>query len=136
VSAEAVYAAENTLDPGLAYDSVVQVQEYLDSLCATDWWTRRFPNVVRVEAVRIRSRCLEAVGRSEPERNSGVVGITTGGQRELTVLHEVAHVVCRPDARHGPAWARTYLELVYRVLGTETWAALRDAFLNRGVDIG
>jgi putative metallohydrolase (TIGR04338 family) len=136
VSTEAVYAAEATLDPGRTFGAVGQVQDYVDALCANDWWSTRFPGVVRIEAVGIRSRCAEAVGRPEPERNAGVIGLTRDGRRELTVLHEVAHVVCRPDAEHGPDWARTYLELAYRVMGTDTWAALRSAFVTVGVDIG
>ena len=136
MSAEAVYAAEATLDPSRALGTVVRVQEYLDALCASDWWSERFPGVVRIEVVGIRSSCVEAVGRPEPERNAGVIGVTPDGRNELTVLHEVAHVLCRPDAGHGPDWARTYLELAYRLMGTDAWAALRDAFVSRGVDIG
>lgn len=136
MSAETVYAAETTLDLGRAFGAIVQVQEYLDALCARDWWSERFPGVVRIEAVGIRSRCVEAVGRPEPERNAGVIGVTPDGRKELTVLHEVAHVLCRPDAGHGPDWARTYLELAYRLMGTAAWVALRDAFVTGGVDIG
>ncbi len=136
MSAEAVYAAETTLDPGRVFAAVVQVQDYLDALCANDWWSARFPSVVRIEAVGIRSRCVEAVGRPDPDRNAGVIGVTADGRKELIVLHEVAHVLCRPDAGHGPDWVRTYLELAYRLMGTETWAMLRAAFVTRGVDIG
>ena len=136
MSAEAVYAAEATLDPGRAFGAISQVQRYLDALCASDWWGERFPGVVRIEAVGIRSRCVEAVGRPEPERNTGTIGITPDGRKELTTLHEVAHVVCRPDAGHGPEWVRTYLEIVYRLMGTEPWLALRDALVSRGINIG
>ena len=136
MSTEAVYGAETTLDPGRTFTAIAQVQEYVDALCACDWWSERFPGVVRIEAVGIRSRCVEAVGRPEPQRNAGVIGLTRDGRKELTVLHEVAHVLCRPDAGHGPDWARTYLELTYRVMGTDTWATLRSAFVARGVDIG
>ena len=136
MSTEAVYAAEATLDPGRAFGAVVQVQDYLDALCANDWWSERFPSVVRIEAVGIRSRCVEAVGRPDPDRNAGVIGVTAPGRKELIVLHEVAHVLCCPDAGHGPHWVRTYLELAYRLMGTKTWSMLRAAFLTRGVDIG
>jgi putative metallohydrolase (TIGR04338 family) len=136
VSTEAVYAAEATLDPGRTFGTIVQVQEYVDALCASDWWSERFPGVVRIEAVSIRSRCAQAVGRPEPERNAGVIGLTRVGRKELTVLHEVAHALCRPDTEHGPDWVRTYLELAYRIMGTDTWAALRGAFVGRSVDIG
>ena len=136
MSAQAVYDAEATLDPGRAFDTIGKVQEYLDALCAGDWWSERFPGVVRIEAFRIRSRCVEGAGRSELDRNAGVIGLTRAGQRELTVLHEVAHAVCRPEVGHGPGWARAYLELTYRVIGTDSWVALRDALVTRGVDIG
>lgn len=136
MSTEAVYAAENSLHPGQHFGDIAQVQEYVDALCSSDWWSERFPGVVRIEAVAIRSRCVDGVGRPEPEHNSGIIGLTRDGRKELTVLHEVAHAVCRPDAEHGPEWVRTYLELTYRVLGTDSWAALRDAFIARGVDLG
>lgn len=136
MSTEAVYAAEATLDPGRSFGAIVQVQGYLDALCASDWWSERFPRVVRIEVVGIRSRCTVAVGRPEPGRNAGIIGLTRDGRRELTVLHEVAHAVCRPDAGHDPDWARTYLELTYRVMGTEAWAALRGALIAGGVEIG
>jgi putative metallohydrolase (TIGR04338 family) len=135
VSAEGVYAAESTIDPGRAFETIDGVQEYLDVLCSFEWWSGRFPGVIRIEAVGIRSRCVEGVGRPELERNAGVIGVTRVGQKELTVLHEVAHAVCRPAAAHGPEWARTYLELTYRVMGADTWSALRDAFVTRGVGI-
>jgi putative metallohydrolase (TIGR04338 family) len=135
VSAEGVYAAESTLDPGRAFETIERVQEYLDVLCTFDWWSERFPGVIRIEAVGIHSCCVEGVGRPELERNAGVIGVTPVGQKELTVLHEVAHAVCRPSAAHGPEWARTYLELTYRVMGTDTWLALRDAFVTREVGI-
>ena len=136
MSAATVYVAESTLDPGRAFATIENVQAYLDTLCASDWWSERFPGLARIEAVGIRSRSVEGVGRPELERNAGVIGVTPVGRRELTVLHEVAHVVCRPSAGHGPEWARTYLEIVYRVMGTDTWTALRTAFVTRGVDIG
>ena len=136
MSTEAVYAAEATLDPGRTFGGIVQIQEYLDALCSSDWWSERFPRVVRIEAVGIRSPCVEGVGRPEAERNAGVIGLTRAGRKELTILHEVAHVLCRPEAAHGPEWTRTYLELAYRAIGSEAWAALRNAFVARGVDIG
>ncbi len=131
--ADRVYAAEFGLEPGRAFTTLREVQKYLDALAASPWWSERFPHVVRVEAVGIRSDAVDGVGRPEFHRLAGVVGISRNGRNELTVLHETTHAVCDPDAGHGPRWARTYLEMVYRVMGEVQWSALRAAFVEHGV---
>ena len=131
-----VYAAEATVVPGRRFRDIAAVQDYLDSLTASDWWSERFPGVTRIEAVPIRSSSVDAVGRPEMGRSAGVIGLTPRGRVELTVLHEVAHAVCPPAVGHGPLWVRTYLELAYRSMGTGTWSDLHRAFTEQCVDIG
>jgi putative metallohydrolase (TIGR04338 family) len=57
---------------------------------------------------------------------------------ERVLLHEVAHLCAAAEVgskSHDPHWARVFLELVYRQMGTKAWQALRQAFLDEGVEL-
>ncbi len=58
------------------------------------------------------------------------IGLSRDGVAKWLVLHEVAHVVAweNEPAGHGPEFAGTYLELVYRHLGVDAARKLRDQF--------
>lgn len=57
--------------------------------------------------------------------------------RELVILHEMAHHLCRdfPLAGHGPIFASAFLELVEHVMGHEAGFLLRVLMHQSGVQI-
>jgi putative metallohydrolase (TIGR04338 family) len=133
-----LYAAEAGVPTGREFQSGADLQRYVDELRELHYWQRNFTKVVRIEAyVRPPSWRGGSVGWWKPDYSAGVIEMAQCHLNELTVLHEVSHVLAaaRYGARsHDPWFARTYLELVYAVLGPATYDALRTAFERGGID--
>jgi putative metallohydrolase (TIGR04338 family) len=58
-------------------------------------------------------------------------------RNELIMLHELSHVLAsrlNGSKAHDPFFARTYVTLVYLVLGPAAWLQLEAAFKRHGVD--
>jgi len=126
-----VYAAESRIAHGRWFDSIEEVQAFVDSLTASDWWFA--PHVVRVEVSRLVSKNWAGVGCTDDEHNAGTIALTKNGQNELTVLHEVAHTITHKGGGHGPVWVRNYLKLVYYVLGSDHYQRLYSSMQAHGV---
>jgi putative metallohydrolase (TIGR04338 family) len=125
-----VYAAERTLNHGTKFESLSDVQDYLDSLTSSDNWFAT--HVIRIEVDRIRSTKFAGCGREGAE-GGGILGLTVDGQNQLSVLHEVAHVISPEGSGHGPVWVQNYSRLVYLFMGPKGYEALYNAFQVKGV---
>ncbi len=130
-----LYASERPVDHGKFYQNKKDAQAFIDSLRDNQWWEDEYPQVVRVE-VRFISR-PDSVGVWEPENHGGVMEMAPIHRCELILLHELAHILA--DARYGsqahcPWFARTYLELVYRVMGSETYQQLYTSFNENQIE--
>lgn len=134
----ALYAAEASLPKGRSFSGQAELQAYVDSMRDTPLWERQYEDLLRVEAfAKGSTRDNFSCGAFDKSANCGVVEMLPVHMNELYVCHEVAHVLA--DFRYGshahdPWFARTYLELVYTMMGAEAYAALRDAFENGGID--
>jgi putative metallohydrolase (TIGR04338 family) len=134
-----LYAAEEPLSHlhGRALSSE-ELQSYVDGMREHPWWDRNFADVVRIEAyTRPPSWEGGSVGSWHSEHAAGKIEMSKYHMVELYVCHEVAH--CLAEARfgsksHDPWFARTYLELVYTVMGSAAYASLKSAFEHGGVD--
>jgi putative metallohydrolase (TIGR04338 family) len=131
-----VYAAESGVPHGASFATVGQLQAWVDALRDEPWWHRFYPQVRKVE-VHFLPRGKASVSAWFPDFNAGVIEMLPRHRNEQIVLHEMAHVLA--SARYGsqahcPWFCRVYLELVYLVMGEETWSALRNAFQAGGVD--
>lgn len=131
-----MYRAEwkiRKISNGRAFDSIEDVQQYVDALTASDWWT--FDHVRRVEvfALRPTHRSTAGCAVTAHEKSAGAIHIAPSGMNESTVLHEVAHTVCHEGAGHGPKWVQAYQTLVYRVAGPQAYLVLHQAFQDAGV---
>ena len=60
-------------------------------------------------------------------------GRATWALRELVVLHEFAHHVCRSDPPHGPEFVAAHCELASAVMGPEVAHVLRVVYAKEGV---
>jgi putative metallohydrolase (TIGR04338 family) len=132
-----LYAAEQTTTRGRTFVAPVDLQAWVDELRDLPYWQRNFPQVLRVETHVRRTDKDGSVGGWYPEDGCGVIEMAPCHLTELYVLHELSHVLA--DARYGshahdPWFARTYLELVYHRLGSETYQELARVFDARGID--
>jgi len=130
-----VYTAEAEVPAVHKFNSIKEIQIFLDAMTSTDWWERKFNHIVRIEAYKSASRtCSHA--HAEPENNCGVINISERGMNALTVLHEVAHCLVPKNTGHESDWARTFMNLVYHRFGSDKYMDLYQAFLKHNVDIG
>jgi len=131
------YRAENFLKvhavKGRSFKSIEEIQEYVDALLSTAWFTKRFGTGWKVTA------SVKGAGWAY----GGPRGHKCGGMRlpagwafeEWVVLHEMAHAVTPSAAggRHGRYWARMYMELVRYRMGVRVGELLKQAFKAEGV---
>lgn len=109
----------------------------MDGLRDLPYWERNYPQVLRVETFVRASNARSSAAYWAERLGAGLVELAPRHLCELIVLHEVAHVLAsaRYGSRsHDPWFARVYLELVYEVLGSEAYSALRERFDVNGVD--
>jgi len=128
-----LYAAETNALPRTNV-SAEELQSWIDDLREMPYFERNFPNVLRIEAYNDHNRTTGSVGWFEKQHNCGIICMADCHMHEQILLHEVAHVLAAArygSHSHDPWFARTYLELVYSRLGSEAYAALKDAF-DRG----
>lgn len=136
-----VYAAQARCSAG-AQLSLEAAQAWMARVVNVDWWPERFPSVESIEVGRMDHRQRwGGVSGFDPECNCGLIEVRDNTS-ERTLVHELAHVCAQAElggdlgGGHGPHFVRTYLELMYRLLGQEAWMQLREAMLAEGVDIG
>lgn len=131
-----IYAAEVGLDRGRAFDSVDEVQAFVDDLRETWWWPRWYDRLARVEVGPARSR-RKAVGWYDHEMGAGRIEVPPAMRTELTIVHELSHVVAEVyhgSKSHDPAFAREYARLTYLVRGSAAWLRLYDAYTGYGIE--
>lgn len=131
----AVYRSESRVPITRRFDDAAHVQRHVDALRDTWWWRVWYPQVRWVEVRPRRGR--DSVGAWNGRGGVGDMELIGEHLDGLSVLHELAHVLAgaRWNSRsHDPWWARTYLELVYLDLGSEAYAALREAFEADGIE--
>lgn len=132
-----LYAAENNVTFGRGLKTQEALQQFVDDLRDTAYWQRNFPDVRSILAICDPSRKAHgSMGRYNGDGN-GEILMSPVHMYERVVLHEVSHVIAcaRYGSRsHDPWFARTYLELVYEILGPSVYTELKAAFVAGGVD--
>lgn len=133
-----LYDAEETTGHGRTFASLAEIQTYVDELRDTEWWSRLYWMIAKVEVGTSR-KWHESVGWFDRDKNAGRMEMGHRHRTELDVLHELSHVLAK--ARHGsdshdPTFARTYLETVYLVRGSDAYLELQAAFDRAGIDYG
>jgi putative metallohydrolase (TIGR04338 family) len=131
------YAAERTAWYGTeadndTFDSVPEIQAYIDKLMASAWFRRRWPHTrfkVQVKDGRARYRTAAA------NRGQRWIKLPRWSRKRWLILHELAHI-CTPHetgGKHGRYWARTYLELVRHEMGEDAHKLLKLCFQRHKV---
>ena len=125
-----------TLPPEARFASVESVQRYVDDVLA-------LPAVAELRRgngpLAVRARRAATAAHYEGSGDAGVIAVPdrVGARwalRELVVLHEVAHHLCRPGtAAHGPEFVATFCALAAAVMGPEAGHVLRVVYAKEGV---
>ena len=128
------FGANITLPPEARFASADSVQRYADDVLAHPSVRKRWPGT---EPVTVRARRGVTAAHYEYDGNVATIAVperqTTWALRELVVLHEIAHHVCRCEPAHGPEFVATFCELTDAVMGPEVGHVLRVVYAKEGV---
>ncbi|MBB5163360.1 TIGR04338 family metallohydrolase [Mycobacterium sp. AZCC_0083] len=128
------FGANITLPPEARFASVDSVQRYADDVLAHPSVRKRWPDT---ESLTVRARRGVTAAHYEYDGNVATIAVperqTTWALRELVVLHEIAHHVCRAEPAHGPEFVATFCELTDAVMGPEVGHVLRVTYAKEGV---
>jgi putative metallohydrolase (TIGR04338 family) len=128
------FGANITLPPEARFASVVSVQRYVDEVLAHPSVRNRWP---ATEPLTVRARRGATAAHYEYDGTVATIAVpqreTTWALRELVVLHEIAHHLCRAEPAHGPEFVATFCELTDAVMGPEVGHVLRVVYAKEGV---
>ncbi|KAA0074803.1 TIGR04338 family metallohydrolase [Mycolicibacterium sp. P9-64] len=138
------FGANITLPPEARFASVDSVQRYVDDVLAHPSVRSRWP---AAEPLAVRARRGATAAHYEYDGNVATIAVperaqspslrspreTTWALRELVVLHEIAHHLCRTEPAHGPEFVATFCELTDAVMGPEVGHVLRVTYAKEGV---
>jgi len=132
------FGAQLTLPPEGRFAAVSSVQRYVDDVLAHPAVRQRWP---APGPVTVRARRGVAAAHYERDADGRAViavpeGHSTWALRELVVLHELAHHLCRAEPAHGPEFAGTMCELAEAVMAPEAAHVLRVVYAKEGVRLG
>lgn len=131
-----LYASQAEVPGGREFASDAELQQFCDDLLMLPWWSRFYPQVLRVE-VAILPGGSRSAGAWRPDCGCGRIEMAPKHCNELIVCHELAHVLAAArfhSQAHCPWFSKVFLEVVYLVMGQETWTALRESFVKGGIE--
>jgi len=128
------FGANITLPPEARFASVDSVQRYVDDVLGLPSVRARWPGA---EALAVRARRGITAAHYEYDGHLATIAVpdrrSTWALRELVVLHEIAHHVCRAEPPHGPEFVAAFCELTDAVMGAEVAHVLRVVYAKEGV---
>jgi len=140
-----VYKAETAhslwFDEAL-FDSVGDVQRWVDSICKSRWFKNRFPryaldpkSLMKYGRSADGIKVLDGRGRRRAcGLRRGFIKLPIWTRTDLHILHEIAHVVTTTKvASHGREFCANYLALVRQFMGKEEANELRECFKRHKV---
>ncbi|VBA45085.1 TIGR04338 family metallohydrolase [Mycobacterium attenuatum] len=124
-----------TLPPEGRFASVTSVQRYVDDVLELPAVRESWP---AAPPLRVRARRAATAAHYENRDGAGTIAVpdrdTAGwAMRELVVLHEVAHHLCRVPPPHGPQFVATMCTLTELVMGPELGYVFRVVYAKEGV---
>jgi putative metallohydrolase (TIGR04338 family) len=123
-----------TLPPEAKFASLDAVQRYVDDVLSHSAVRLRWPDI---EPLTTRGRRGLTAAHYEIAAGGATIAVpdrhTTWALRELVVLHEIAHHVCRCEPAHGPEFVATFTELADLVMGPEVGHVLQVVYAKEGV---
>lgn len=133
-----VYRAERTahkyLKIGRRLSGIKEARTYVAAILRTRWWNNRSRvHEVRVIATHSSYGDAKAWDENINYRRVGFIVLPRWAYMEITVLHELAHLMPGGDD-HGPGFVWNMCELVARFVGRKEAKMLRLAFEAAGVE--
>lgn len=130
-----LYVSESKLPTGRKFSDVDEYQAYLDSIIATDWWTEKYDWTGQICCEQIHGNNREGCAFKRGEEL--VIQLPAHMMDEITACHELAHLVLSNyGCGHDGRFVRTYLELIYRIMGSDAYVAAHERFTADGIDLG
>jgi putative metallohydrolase (TIGR04338 family) len=127
------FGANITLPPEARFASVDSVRRYVDDVLALPSVRSRWPGA---EPLAVRPRRGVTAAHYEYDGTVATIAVpereTTWALRELVVLHEIAHHLCRCEPAHGPEFVAAFCELTDVVMGPEVGHVLRVTYAKEG----
>ena len=127
--------------------TVKGVQNYVKEIARADWFVEAFgdggqlglPKVTLSEASRQAGRYSFGFRNGEPTTSLSINQYLS--RAEPTILHEIAHYATTISATkgfdgHGVEFARNYIYIASKVIGTEYAKGLEMAYRREGIDLG
>jgi len=129
------FGTQLTLPPEGRFGSVASVQRYVDDVLELPAVRQQWP---KVSPPRVRARRAATAAHYENHDGAGVIAVpdrdtADWAMRELVVLHEVAHHLCRAQPAHGAEFVATMCTLTALVMGPELGHVLRVVYAKEGV---
>ena len=129
------FGTQLTLPPEGRFGSVASAQRYVDDVLALPAVRQRWPSV---SPLRVRPRRAATAAHYENYDGAGVIAVpdrdtADWALRELVMLHEVAHHLCRTGPAHGAEFVATMCTLTELVMGPELGHVLRVVYAKEGV---
>jgi putative metallohydrolase (TIGR04338 family) len=132
------FGTQLTLPPEGRFGSVASAQRYVDDVLALPAVRQQWPTV---SPLRVRPRRAATAAHYENHDGAGVIAVpdrdtADWAMRELVVLHEVAHHLCRTShsgPAHGGEFVATMCTLTELVMGPELGHVLRVVYAKEGV---
>lgn len=129
------FGTQLTLPPEGRFGSVASAQRYVDDVLALPAVRTRWPGVA---PLRVRPRRAATAAHYENQDGAGIIAVpdrdtADWALRELVMLHEVAHHLCRAEPPHGREFVATICELTELVMGPEVGHVLRVVYAKEGV---
>lgn len=129
------FGTQLTLPPEGRFGSVASAQRYVDDVLALPAVLSRWPGVA---PLRVRPRRAATAAHYENHDGAGIIAVpdrdtADWALRELVMLHEVAHHLCRTEPPHGREFVATICELTELVMGPEVGHVLRVVYAKEGV---
>jgi len=134
-----VYRSERFLQVGgNRYETVSEMQAYVDKLVQSAWFRRRWPTLTR-NGIEVRDGRGRRIACAERSWGRLIIRMPMWSRSEAVILHEVAHH-CSDEAHgtmgvaaHGWQFASTLHELVAHKMGKEKGDALKKSFRENKV---
>lgn len=117
--------------PQREFHSIPECQQYVDHMCSTSYFKRRFGEFDVIVVPKSSGAALGS--RYSPVK--GKIYLPRWAYREWVIIHEVSHCLT-PHASgggHGRRWCRTYMDLIGHCLDRSWETKLRKSFMAYGV---
>jgi putative metallohydrolase (TIGR04338 family) len=130
-----VYRAEGFLQKkGPRYETVAEMQAYVDKLTQSAWFRRRWPRLAR-NGIEVRDGRGRRIACAQTSWGRAIIKMPLWSRSEAVILHEVAHH-CTDEGYgtamdipwHGWQFASTLHELVAHKMGKEIGDDLKKSF--------